>query len=96
MSIMRANKQRLTITVDPHLVDAAQRAVESGEADSVSHWIGAAIEDKVERDAKLALLALAIADYEAEFGEITTDEITIQRRLDRTNATVVRGTAKST
>ncbi len=92
---MSANKQRLTITVDPHLVEAAQRAVESGDADSVSSWISAALEDKVERDTKLTLLASAISDFEVEFGEITEDEINAQRRLDRTNATIIRGTAKS-
>ena len=92
---MALNKQRITITVDPHLVDSATKAVESGEADSVSSWISAAIEDKVSRDAKLTQLAAAIADFEADFGEITDEEITAQRRLDRSKATVVRGTPRS-
>lgn len=88
---MAANKQRLTITIDPHLADAGQRAVEAGDASSVSSWISAAIEDKIARDRKLAHLASAIADFEAKHGEITADEIAAQRRADRTNATVVRG-----
>ena len=92
---MSANKQRLTITVDPHLIEAAQTAVEAGIADSVSGWISQAIERKVEHDRKLAHLASAIADFEAEHGEITADEIAAQRRGDRSKATVVRGSAKS-
>ena len=93
--IMPANKQRVTITIDPHLVAAAQKAVKSGEADSVSNWISDALEEKVARDYKLTLLAAAIADFEAEFGEITDDEIATQRRTDRSKATVVRGSKKS-
>ena len=92
---MSGNKQRLTITVDPHLVDAGHKAVEAGAADSVSSWISEAIEDKIARDQKLALLATAIADFETEHGEITAEEIAAQRRLDRAGAAVVRGTPKS-
>ncbi|MGI8793432.1 MAG: hypothetical protein ACR2H3_09675 [Acidimicrobiales bacterium] len=88
---MTAKKQRLTVTVDPELVEAGQRAVESGQADSVSSWVSAALEDKILRDRKLALLAAAVANYENEFGEISADEIATQRRADRQDATVVRG-----
>jgi glycerol dehydrogenase-like iron-containing ADH family enzyme len=88
---MTPRKQRLTITVDPELIEAGQRAVESGRADSVSGWVSAALADRVRRDHKLALLAAAVADYEQEFGEITAEEIATQRRVDRERATVVRG-----
>jgi hypothetical protein len=88
---MTSKKARLTITVDPALVAAGQRAVESGDADSVSGWVSAALEDKVRRDEQLRRLAQAIADFEAEFGEITADEIARQQRRDREEATVVRG-----
>jgi len=88
---MSLRKQRLTVTVDPELVQAGQQAVELGEADSVSGWVNAALAEKVHRDHKLRLLAAAISDFEAEFGEITTAEIAAQRRLDRERATVVRG-----
>jgi hypothetical protein len=60
------SKQRLTVTVDPDLIEAGQRAVKSGQADSVSGWVSAALEDKIRRDRKLELLAAAIADYEQE------------------------------
>lgn len=88
---MTPRKQRLTVTVDPALVEAAQRAVTAGHADSVSAWVSAALEDRVSRDRKLTGLAAAIADYEAEFGEITDEDIARQRRADREDARVVRG-----
>lgn len=88
---MTAKKYRLTVTVDPELIEAGQRAVESGQADSVSSWVSAALDEKIRRDRKLALLAAAVADYEKEFGDITAEEIAAQRRADRESATVVRG-----
>jgi hypothetical protein len=92
---MPARKQRVTVTVDPGLLDAANRAVETGEADSVSGWVTAAMSEKADRDEKLAMLRAAVADYEAEFGEITNAEIAAVRRADRSGALVVRrrGTA---
>ncbi len=86
-------KQRLTVTVDPDVVDAGHRAVEAGAADSLSGWVNAALDDRVRRDQKLEQLAAAVADFEREFGEITADEIADQRRSDRDDATVVRGAA---
>ena len=88
---MTQSKRRLTVTVDPELVEAGRRAVETGQADSVSAWVSAALEDKIRRDRKLELLAAALADYEREFGEITAAEIAAQQRADRAQAVVVRG-----
>jgi hypothetical protein len=88
---MTHKKRRLTVTVDPELVDAGQRAVETGQADSVSAWVTAALEDKIRRDRKLALLGAAVADFELEFGEITAAEMVAQQRVDRAQAVVVRG-----
>lgn len=90
---MTPSKRRLTVTVDPELVEAGNQAVAHGDADSLSAWVTAALTDKVLRDAKLASLQSAIADYEAEFGEITPDEMAAQRRADRKSAVVVRGAA---
>lgn len=92
---MSVRKQRLTVTVDPELVEAGQQAVGRGEAESVSGWVSAAIEDKIRRDRKLGLLAGAIGDFEREFGAITAEEIAAQRRVDRQEATVVRGRKRS-
>ncbi len=92
---MTSKKQRLTVTVDPELIQAGQRAVRAGDADSVSGWVSEALEEKVRRDHKLSLLAAAIKDFEREFGEITADEIASQQRADRAGATVVRGKRQS-
>ena len=93
---MTAKKHRLTVTVDPELIEAGQRAVKSGQAESVSGWVSAALEDKIRRDRKLALLAAAVSDYEQEFGEISDEEIVKQRRADRRDAAVVRGPQQAT
>ncbi|MEX2288713.1 MAG: hypothetical protein WD794_00105 [Mycobacteriales bacterium] len=87
---MTERKQRLTVTVDPALVAAASRAVADGQADSVSGWVSAALSEKVDRERKLGHLRVAIADYEAEFGEITAEEMVDQARADREDAVVVR------
>lgn len=86
----------MTVTIDPDLVAVANRAVAEGEADSLSGWVSAAVAEKVERDQRLAHLGDAIADFEAEFGEITDEEMAGQRRSDREGAVVVRGRASAT
>ena len=84
-------KSRLTVTVDPELVEAGNRAVARGAADSLSAWVSEALADRARRDEQLAQLRASIADYEAEFGAISSDEIARQRRADRQDAVVVRG-----
>ena len=88
---MTQRKQRLTVTIDPELVEAANRAVSAGQASSLSSWVNEALAERAVRDRKLQSLSAAIADYEAEFGEITAEEISAQRRADRETASVVRG-----
>lgn len=82
------------MTVDPELVEAGNRAVASGLAGSLSAWVSAALADRARRDEQLARLGDSIAAYEAEFGEISAEEIARQRRADRQDAVVVRGTRK--
>ncbi|MEO6989377.1 MAG: hypothetical protein ABI239_12110 [Aquihabitans sp.] len=81
----------MTVTVDPELLDAANRAVSDGEAESVSGWVSAALVDKVAKDRKLADLRKAVEAYEAEFGVITPEESAAQDRADRAEAVIVRG-----
>ena len=64
-------------------------------ASSLSAWVNAALADRARRDEQLARLHDAVADYEAEFGVITAEEIAAQRRVDRERATVVRGKRSS-
>ncbi len=91
---MTPSKSRLTVTVDPALVEAGNRAVASGSVGSLSAWVNGALHDRVQRDRRLAQLREAIAGYEAEFGEISAEEITHQQRTDRHDAVVVRGSRK--
>lgn len=88
---MTPRKQRLTVTVDPELIQAGNRAVAAGDADSMSGWVGTALSDKVQRDQKLEKLGAAISEYEAEFGEIRPEEMRVQEHADREDAVVVRG-----
>ncbi len=83
----------MTVTVDPELVDAGNRAVAGGAAHSLSAWVNSAMAERVRRDEQLARLRDAIAEYESEFGVITAEEMAVQRRADRERATVVRSRA---
>lgn len=85
------HKRRLTVTVDPDLVDAGNAAVAAGLAQSLSEWVNTALLARTARDRRLGALAEAIADFETERGAITAGEIAAQRRADRTAAVVVRG-----
>ena len=91
MTQRKERKERLTVTVDPELVDAGNKAVAAGRADSLSGWVNAALVDRAARDRRLEALAAAIANYETEFGDITGEEIASLQRADRENAVVVRG-----
>ena len=46
------------------------------------------------KERRLSALADAIASYEAEFGEISEQEMADQARADRTSAVVVRGSPR--
>ena len=85
-----SHKARLTVTVDPDLVEAGSAAVADGRAESLSAWVNRALAERVEKDRRLQALGGAIAAYEAAHGAITADEIAAQRRADRASARVVR------
>jgi predicted flap endonuclease-1-like 5' DNA nuclease len=87
------SKERLTVTVDPHLIRAGNAAVDEGQVESLSAWVNLALADRVAKERRLRALGDAIADYEAEFGVITPDELAAQDRADRASALVVRGAA---
>jgi len=87
---MTLRKTRLTVTVDAELVAAANAAVANGAAESVSAYVNDALAAQSARQRRLAALDRAIKDYEAEFGEITEEEMAEQRRKDRANAVIVR------
>ena len=84
------SKERLTVTVDSELIEAANQAVAEGRVASLSGWVNLALAERAAKERRLRTLAEAIAGYEEEFGEITSAELAAQERADRKNATAVR------
>jgi hypothetical protein len=84
------NKERLTVTVDSELIEAANQAVTEGRAGSLSGWVNLALAERAAKDRRLQALAEAIGGYEQAFGEITAGELAAQARADRRSATTVR------
>jgi Arc/MetJ-type ribon-helix-helix transcriptional regulator len=70
MTRSETTARKIAVSLRPELVEHASRAVAEGRAPSVSAFVADAIESVIRREA----LAAAIADYEAEFGEITASE----------------------
>ena len=91
---MSARKERVTVTLDRALVDAANAAVAAGRADSLSAWVNLALAEHVAKERRLAALATLVAEYEADYGVITPTELALREREDRRNAVVVRGAGK--
>jgi hypothetical protein len=89
---MSAAKRRLSATIDADLLLAAEAATKRGEAANVSAWVNEAMRLKLEHDRGLADLAAVIADFEAEHGEITEEEMDRVARAARSVAVSVRGT----
>lgn len=78
--------------MDADLIVAAEAAAKRGDAANVSAWVNEAMRLKVEHDRGLADLAAVIADFEAEHGEITNEEIEKAARTARSLAVPIRGT----
>lgn len=87
-------KERLTVTVDPELIEAGNQAVAAGRAGSLSEWVNQALAAREAHDRRLQAMANAIAGYERDFGKITPEEIAAQARADRQAAIVVRGQSR--
>jgi hypothetical protein len=83
-------KERITVTLDRAIVEAGQAAVADGRADSMSGWVADALRERVEHERRLAALADAVAEYEAEHGAFTEEELAEQAREDRDAAAAVR------
>ena len=84
------SKERLTVTVDSELIEAATQAVTEGRVASLSGWVNLALAERAAKERRLRALADAVAVYEHEFGEITPAELAGQERADRRNAIAVR------
>ena len=92
---MTTRKERLTVTVDPDLIEAGNQAVAAGLAESLSGWVNAALVERAISDRRLRSLSDAITAYEADHGQITADEMATQARRDREEAVVVRGSRRT-
>jgi hypothetical protein len=88
---MKVIKERLTVTVDPGLVEAGSAAVAEGRIGSLSAWVNLALSERAAKERRLQALASAIAAYEKEFGPISTEDMAAQTRADRERARVIRG-----
>src|SRR5206468_4286988 len=69
------SRERLSATVERHLLDAGRYAVAEGRADSLSAWVNDALARQAEHDRRLKALRQFIQGYEREHGVITDDEI---------------------
>ena len=83
-------KQRVTITVEVDLLNHAQAAVQAGACRSLSEWIGQAMAEQMAKDARLAAMDEMIAEFEAEHGPITDEQIAETRQRDRDAAAALR------
>jgi Arc/MetJ-type ribon-helix-helix transcriptional regulator len=81
-----ASKQRLSASVDHDLIEAGQAAVEAGRAASLSAWVNEALRERTEHERRLRALDEFIADYEAEQGAFTEEEIEETTRRMRARA----------
>ena len=89
------SKERLTVTVDSELIEAATQAVSEGRVASVSGWVNLALAERAAKERRLRALAEALSVYEHEFGEITAAELAAQERSDRRNVISVRPRSRS-
>ncbi len=87
-------KQRLSVSVDADLVQAAEAAVAAGRIETVSAWVNDALRLKLEHDRRLLGLAEYIREYESEHGTITQEEMRSAARRARARAIPVRGPAQ--
>ena len=83
-------KVRITVSVEADLLNHAQAAVQAGVCRSLSEWIGQAMAEQLAKDARQAALDELLAEFEAEYGPITDEEIAEQRQRDRDASAALR------
>ena len=66
-------------------------AVSGGDVENLSAWVNEALTRQAEHDRGLRALAEFIAEYEAEHGEITQDDMDRADQWARSRTIVVRG-----
>lgn len=63
-------RPRITVTIDEETIAAAERAVASGSARSVSAWVAEAMSQHARRES----LSAVLADIRTELGPATDEE----------------------
>ncbi len=82
-------KERLSVSVDAHLVAEGRAAVEAGLHHNLSAWVSAALRAQSEHDQRMRAADEFFAWYEAEYGEITEEEMERAHREHEAQAIVV-------
>jgi hypothetical protein len=82
-------RDRLTVTVDPALIQAGHAAVAARHAESVSAWVNRALAERAAKERRLAAMGDAIAAYEAQAGSISEEELSAQGRADRESVELI-------
>src|SRR5450755_4321136 len=92
---MSERKERVTVTLDCALVDAANAAVAAGLAASLSAWVNVAVAEHVAKERRLAALSDLIGAYGAVHETITAAGLATRERADGRGAIVFRGAKRS-
>lgn len=87
-------RQRLSVSIDADLVEAARTAVNKGRAANLSAWVNEALRRQVEHEERMHALDAFLTAYEAQHGLISEDEIREATRRARARAVVVRRAAE--
>ncbi len=88
-------KERVTVTIEFDLLDEVRAFVKEGTCRSLSEWINEAIAERLAEDRRLAVLRQMIAEYEAEHGVITEEDMAAVAQRDRDEATAYRAVAEA-
>lgn len=86
-----ATKQRLSVSVDSHLIEEARTAVAEGHSPSLSSWVSEALVRHTAHERRLRALDEFFAAYEAEHGAFTAEEMEAAHREAKERAIVIRG-----
>ena len=68
-------KERLSVSVDAELVAEGKAAVAAGLHDSLSAWVSAALRQQSAHDQRLRAADEFFREWEAQYGEITDEEM---------------------
>ncbi len=79
-------KRRLSVSVDAELMEAAEQAVNRGEAPTLSAYVSDGLRLQLAQDKRLRAMREFIDDYEREFGKITDEDIAESVRVLQSRA----------